>query len=96
VLKQELEALDATDLPLQQGLERGSSVANGAFRIMLIGTEEATDRVCATVGVFYTGIVAGCSCADDPSPVEGHPEYCELRVEIDRSSAEAAFILNGS
>jgi hypothetical protein len=90
-LRQELEGLNAGDLPLQEGLERGSSVADEGFRVMLIAAEDAGDRLCATVGVFYTGIIAGCSCADDPTPVEGHPEYCELRVEIGKKTAAATF-----
>ena len=93
VLNLELEELDAHELPLQQGLTRSSHVADDPFRIVVIGLSDDGERVCARVGVFYTGIIAGCSCADDPTPVEGLQEYCELLVEIDKASAEATFTL---
>ena len=93
VLKLELEELDARELHLQQGLTRGSHMAADPFRIVVIGIADDADRVRARVGVFFTGIIAGCSCADDPTPIEGLQEYCELLVEIDKASAEATVSL---
>jgi hypothetical protein len=39
--------------------------------------------------VFFSGILSGCSCADDPTPVEAQAEYCELAIAIDTASGEA-------
>jgi hypothetical protein len=89
VLRLELEQLDARELPLQQGLTRGSHVGDDPFRVVAIGVSDDEACVRAKIGVFYMGIIAGCSCADDPTPVEGLQEYCELLVEIDKESAEA-------
>jgi len=93
VLKRELEQLDAAFLPLQQGLARGSQVADEGFSVMVIGVTEEPSIIRAKVGVFYSGIIAGCSCADDPTPVDTHPEYCELQVEIDKATAETRLTL---
>jgi hypothetical protein len=46
----------------------------------------------ARVGVFFSGIVAGCRCADDPTPVEPQDEYCEFQFEIDRATDRAAIL----
>jgi hypothetical protein len=39
-------------------------------------------------GIFYTGVIAGCSCADDPTPVDELNEYCVVQFDIDRMTAE--------
>jgi len=93
-LKRELEQLAADQLPLQQGLARGSHVAEAPFKVMIIGVVEEADVLRARVGVLYSGIIAGCSCADDPTPVDTHSEYCELRLVIDRRTAEATVTLS--
>ena len=59
------------------------------FRVMPLATEATADRLRVKAGVFYAGIVGGCSCADDPTPLESQPEYCMLWFEIDRSSGAA-------
>ncbi len=87
--RHEVEQIDADLLPLQQGLSGTSSVADEPFKVILIG--QATDMgACIRVktGVFYAGLIGGCSCADDPTPLESQPEYCELWFEIDKQSGE--------
>jgi len=93
VLRDEIERLDANLLPLQQGLSQ-SSHANGdklSARIIRVVDEPGCLRV--TAGLFYTGIIAGCSCADDPTPVDEINEYCEVRIEIDKKTAAATISL---
>jgi hypothetical protein len=93
VLKKEIEAFDAEQLPLQQGLSAGSYALGDKFEAMVISAHEQDGFIRARLGVFYSGIVAGCSCADDPTPVEPQPEYCEVQVDIDRKTAEATIVL---
>jgi hypothetical protein len=88
-LKRELAGVGA-QLPLQQGLSATGYALDARIEVMLLGTEETPEEIVAKVGVFYAGIVAGCNCADDPTPVEAQPEYCELRVAIDRHPTRAA------
>jgi hypothetical protein len=47
----------------------------------------------AKVGIFYSGIITGCSCADDPTPAGEQNEYCEVQVDIDKATAEARIAL---
>ena len=93
VLKDEIEQLDATLLPLQQGLARSSHVTDRPFQAMIIGVHEAAGRIRVKAGIFYTGIIAGCSCADDPTPIDEQTEYCVVEFDIDRTTAEARVTL---
>lgn len=81
--KREVEALDAGLLPLQQGLSLTSTVADEPFSVVPIAAEATADGLRVKAGVFYAGLIGGCSCADDPTPVEAQLEYCVLRFEID-------------
>lgn len=86
-LKRELAALPVDRLPLTQALRQGSHVLDQPVGVRLIGAD--ADQLRLRVGIFFASLIAGCNCADDPSPVEPLPEYCELLVEIDADSAEA-------
>lgn len=94
-LKGELEALGAARLPLQQGLRMGSHVLDHPIQVMVIGVTDEPGAIRARVGVFFSGILAGCSCADDPTPVEAQGEYCELALAIDPASGIAAISVLG-
>jgi len=92
-LKGELEQLDAGLLPLQEGLSGTSHVTESSHTVMVLGAREGGGVIHAKVGIFYGGILMGCSCADDPTPVEEQPEYCVLQIEINRETAEARVTL---
>ena len=93
VLKQEIERLDALHLPLQEGLSLSSHVTDRPFQAMILSVSEEAGLIRVKAGIFYTGVIAGCSCADDPSPVDELNEYCVLRFDIDRTTAEAVVTL---
>ena len=91
-LKQEL-LQNLSRLPLQQGLSTGNYVADGPVQIVIHKMSEADDAIRVRAGIFYQGILGGCSCADDPSPSGESDEYCEVLVELDRSTAMAIITL---
>lgn len=93
VLKREIERLDPTALPLQQGLARSSHVTERPFQALILGTREEDERLHVKAGLFYTGIIAGCSCADDPTPIDEITEYCVVEFDIDRATADATVTL---
>jgi hypothetical protein len=74
-------------------LASGSYVHGDELGVMLLGSSATPGAIRAKVGVFYRGVIAGCSCADDPTPVDTTTEYCELQLEIDRESAETRVTL---
>lgn len=93
VFKQEAEQLDAASLPLQQGLSASSYVTERPFQVMLVSMDEEATRIRIKAGIFYTGVIAGCSCADDPTPVDELNEYCMVQLCIDRTTAETTVAL---
>lgn len=93
ILKQEVEQLDAAQLPLQQGLALSSQVTDRPFHAMVIAAHEAPGAIRVKAGIFYTGVIAGCSCADDPTPIDEQNEYCVLQFDIDRATADASVTL---
>jgi len=95
VVKQELEQLGASALPLQQGLSQSSVVSNSPYQVMIIDVAEDEHELRVKAGVFYRGIIAGCSCADDPTPVDEQTEYCVVQCLINRETAEVTVALLG-
>ncbi len=89
VFRRELTRAGARALPLQQALTQTSAVFGEAIEVMVITATADERAIRVRAGIFFSGLVAGCSCADDPTPVEPQPEYCELVLTIDRRSAEA-------
>ena len=92
ILRQEILALDAGLLPLQQGLAR-SSHALDRFTVLILDVTDAADCLRVKAGLCYAGIIAGCSCADDPTPVAEIPEYCVVRFDIDKATGQASVTL---
>ncbi len=93
VLKRELEQLGSEQLPLQHGLSSSSYALDDKLNIIIHGVAEEAACLRVKAGIFYSGIIAGCSCADDPTPVDENIEYCEVRVDIDKTTAEATITL---
>lgn len=93
ILKSEVEQLDTDQLPLQQGLSVTSSVTDSPRTVRIIRVADDDHCIHVTAGIFYSGIISGCSCADDPTPNEEQNEYCEVRFEINKKTAETKVVL---
>ena len=93
VLKEALEQLDGEDLPLQAALSGSSHATYGCRQVMMLGASADTTMIRARAGIFYSGVVAGCNCADDPTPIDETAEYCEVAIDIDRATAETEITL---
>jgi hypothetical protein len=95
-VKQALEGLPHHELSLQQALQHSSQVSGEPIQVMFLDAVEFTGYIKVRVGVFYSGVIAGCSCADDPTPVDTVSEYCTLELVIDGCSAEVEVVLTDS
>ncbi len=93
VFRAEAERLSPEILQLRRGLALCSQVAEEPFRVLVLDVAEGDKTLCVKTGVFFSGIIGGCSCADDPTPNDTRPEYCELLFEIDRASAATTVTL---
>jgi hypothetical protein len=88
MLKQEVGLLGANQLPLQQALSNSSSVSDGPVTVVIINVAEKENVIRVKAGIFYRGVISGCSCADDPTPDNDINEYCEVQLDIDKFTAE--------
>ena len=93
IVQQEIAELGSEILPLQQGLSISSQVVNRPIQAMILDAQEETDLIRVKAGIFYTGIIAGCSCADDPTPISEQNEYCVMEFCIDKQSAQTMVAL---
>lgn len=89
VFKQTIMELERHRLPLQAGLSQSSYVDDSAIDVVVLSSREQGTALHVKAGIFYGGIIAGSCCADDPTPVEAQPEYCELLFTIHRQSGAA-------
>jgi len=93
VFRKELESVSTDELPLQEGLSLGSAVSGEPFRAMVISITEEPETVRVKAGIFYSGIIAGCSCSDDPTPTDLQAEYCEVECLLNTTTGETAITL---
>jgi hypothetical protein len=93
VLKDEIQHIDVTLLPLQEGLSLSSYVSGSDISAVILNVSETSDVIRAKTGIFYAGINTGSCCADDPTPLCEQTEYCEVQFDIDKTSAEATATL---
>jgi hypothetical protein len=58
-----------------------------------LNVTEDDDHILAKAGLLYTGIIAGCNCADDPSSADEITEYCEALFTINKTTAATSIAL---
>ena len=93
VFKKEISSLDADTLPLQQGLSNSNYANADNLSTTILKVENDDNSIFVKAGLFYTGIIAGCNCADDPTPVNENNEYCEVLFCINKKTAETTVSL---
>ena len=93
ILKMEIEQMKADQLPLQRGLSASSYALDHNVKVIIMYVSKDESFIHVKAGIFYTGVIAGCNCADDPTPVDEQPEYCEVQLDINISTAETSIVL---
>ncbi|MGB5179090.1 MAG: hypothetical protein WBP44_10215 [Gammaproteobacteria bacterium] len=91
--KREVGQLGVEQLPLQQALSQGSYASDRQLKVLVISAAASQDIIQVKAGIFFTGIVPGCACSDDPAPDNEYTEYCEVLFTIDQQSAVATLRL---
>jgi len=85
-LTKEIEGMGLAELPLDQGASQSGYVDASNLRAMLLTSTDEGPCIRAEVGVFFSEIIAGCSCGDEPEAIAA---YCRLEIHIDKASADA-------
>ena len=63
------------------------------FTLLVQHVAETDALIRVGAGIFYQGVLGGCSCADDPTPASDINEYCEVQLVIDKTTAETSVML---
>ena len=90
VLKHEIEALPSGSLPLEKAVTRCGIVDDSDISVTVINACQNAVSIQAKLGVFFTEIVAGCVCGEDPT---AENSYCELLAHIDKITGAVDFEL---
>lgn len=93
ILKQEIAQLGVDQLPLQQGMSAGNYALAEPVTATILDVAELDKAIRVKAGIFFSSVIGGCSCADDPTPVDKIDEYCEIRLDIDKSTAATTITL---
>ncbi len=87
-LKSALEHLPPGTLPLAQATTQGGRVDDSDISVTVVALRDDGDFIRARVMVFFSEVVGGCSCGDDPLASNAQGEF---EVSIDRRTADAEF-----
>lgn len=93
IFKREIESLPLDQLPLQQGLQLSSAVSEDPISLMVLNVTDHASSIEVKAGIFYSGIIAGCNCSDDPTPPDTQQEHCEILFMIERPSGKVQMTL---
>jgi hypothetical protein len=83
-LKHEIENLDAGTLPLEHGISQGGNIDDNNITATVLNVTDETSIINSKIGIFFTEVVGGCNCNDDPVEINA---YCEIIIIIDKSTA---------
>lgn len=87
--KKEIESMKPGSLPLENGLTQGGYIGNNNITATILSTSDESSVLNTKVGVFFTEIVGGCNCNDDPFEINA---YCEMVISIDKATAKGDII----
>lgn len=85
-LKTQLEALPINDLALHQATTQGGAIADKPISISILNITESNTTIQVRAGMFFTEVVGGCNCHDDPVEYNG---YGITQITIDRQTGNA-------
>ncbi|MFW2372561.1 MAG: glucosamine--fructose-6-phosphate aminotransferase [Gammaproteobacteria bacterium] len=90
--KHYLEQLEPDSLPLHRCTSQGGMVDDTNISVSILSVEETESTIEVKIAVFFTEIIGGCSCGDDPLSENA---YGELLAIIDTASRKLTFsVLN--
>ena len=88
--KREIQRLPSGTLPLQaRGMQNGL-VDDADLSLTILQRVESKDVLKIKAGVFFSEVIGGCSCGDEPAAENA---YCEIWVCIQKETAEVSIAL---
>lgn len=91
--QQALKHLTLDNLPLIECCHHSGNIDEESIDINLLSSAEFEQVIQLKIGVFFREILPGCACSDDPSQAISYENgYCELQVEVDKTTAKVIFV----
>jgi hypothetical protein len=72
-------------LPLTELMQYGSYPGSTEPAVSLLSSSSSKKEIRLRVAVFFTSIIAGCNCSDDPGRSDEIQEYGECELIFDHS-----------
>lgn len=83
-LLEALMELGVDGLNLQTALRHGSYALADTLQLSILSRSCEEHGIELRVSAFFDSVIAGCSCADDPTPLDTVSEHCVLNVTLDK------------
>ena len=91
--KYAFNTLKLEDLPLFQHCTHSGVIDEDSVEVRVLSRSMDEQIAHLTIGVFFCEVLSGCACSDDPSQAMMlENSYCELRMDIDCTSAQIEFL----
>ncbi len=88
--KSEVLNLKPDSMPLHLATTQGGYVNYDNIGLSILSTNEDENYLNIKTGIFFTEVVGGCNCDDDPVETNN---YCTLLINIDKSTSACSFTL---
>ncbi|MGV6818318.1 MAG: hypothetical protein ACWA44_13755 [Thiotrichales bacterium] len=79
-----LMELGVDGLNLQTALRHGGYALADTLQLSILSRSCDEHGIELRVSAFFDSVIAGCSCADDPTPLDTVSEHCVLNVTLDK------------
>lgn len=89
-IKQALEELPSGSLPLEKATTQGGMVDDKNISVGILNMQTNAPYIQIKFSVFFTEIIGGCNCHDDPAEAN---VYCEMLAKLHKQSGETSFTL---
>jgi len=90
VLKNEMRTVAPDLLPLYIKSVQGGMMDFNDISVSILSIEESNTAFYLVVGIFFTELIGGCNCDDDPTPVNS---WGKLDITINRRVSATNFVL---
>lgn len=82
--------LSLDTIPLYLATEQGGIIKPESISLSILSTSEDDNNIKIKAGFFFTEIIGGCNCDDDPSEAN---VYCVFLISIKKTNASCSFLI---
>lgn len=85
-------SIKLANLPLQNCCQQQALIDENTLKVMILSTEDLPYQLRLKIAVLFAKVMPGCPCSDDAAQATTLENgYCELQVDIDKTTTQAVF-----